>query len=211
MLRIASLKEDLSMTGERVSELELALDEKTHALDEKTHALTEASDTVTRMSAEMECARLEIEEKENIYRNYESQILEMHQHIRKALAGRYKVLEDLYCRYCLSPAVEKQSEIYKEIYSQIEKLKDNRKTVTEIENLINECFNGLIKDFKTDFPKLSRDDRLLYIYSLSGLSTNSLSVIFKLKPNALYQRKDRLKKKLGDHASRNGICYSDLL
>lgn len=204
MLRIASLKEELGQTGILVSDLK-------NALDKKTRALSIADDTVARITAEMEGTRIQAQEEKNNAEANKSKIADMQRHIRTALTGRYKTLDDMYYSYCLSPGAKKQSEIYKEISDQVEKLMKDRKTIAEVEKLIDECLDGLVTDMKGDFPNLSKDDYFIFIYSLSGLSNASMSVIFDLKPNAFYQKKSRLKKRLGDRASRSGIRYADLL
>lgn len=56
--------------------------------------------------------------------------------------------------------------------------------------------DNIVDNIQKDIPTLSSDDKMLFMYICIGLSSRSISTIFDIKIEAVYNRKARLKKKI---------------
>ncbi len=118
--------------------------------------------------------------------------------IKTLLSSRYETLDKLcntYYEYHDSPKMTKH--ISDEIIAMIEQIASEPDKIKEIEDAINLYEPELMTNFRADFPNIKDEDYKLFMFSVLGLSINTIS-IFLNAPNlrSVYNRKARLKDKI---------------
>ena len=80
------------------------------------------------------------------------------------------------------------------------------------EMVVNEESKGLLSQFKTDFPQIKADDFRLFCYYLAGFDATTISIICKIAtPNAVYVRKNRLRKMIAASSVKRKEDYISVL
>ena len=76
-------------------------------------------------------------------------------------------------------------------------IRGEEETEHRFEKIIDSDMDGLISNFRKDYPDLNELDYLLFCYYVAGYDTKTISIILSEKtPDALYMRKSRLKKRI---------------
>ncbi len=132
--------------------------------------------------------------------------------LQKVIANLYKSkFEDLdrLCSnyYEYKGNTNERDRVYKEITNIISKTGTKGNTIKEIEKFINTYQNNLLKNFKKDFPKISEDEYLMFIYLIAGFSPRAISVFIDKELDVVYNKKSRLKKKIEKSASPDRDSY----
>lgn len=132
--------------------------------------------------------------------------------LQKVIANLYKSkFEDLdrLCSnyYEYKGNANERDRVYKEITNIISKTGTKGNTIKEIEKFINTYQNNLLKNFKKDFPKISEDEYLMFIYLIAGFSPRAISVFIDKELDVVYNKKSRLKKKIEKSASPDRDSY----
>ena len=90
-----------------------------------------------------------------------------------------------------------KAKVSEQIDELITELSKKSKLVKELETLADEYTDGIITSFKNDFPKIKREDYLVFLYSLLGFSTMSIAfIIGESNVQSVYSRKKRLKERI---------------
>ena len=123
----------------------------------------------------------------------------------KALQGRQKgadigldMLDRLFEQYYVYEGTDNlQPKVLKEVRSLVEGLRSNSKLRQSLEKSLNESRDQVIKRFRAAFPTLKEEDYLLYMFTVAGFSSTTISTLLeKDKPyvyNRLYRIKERIK------------------
>lgn len=86
---------------------------------------------------------------------------------------------------------------YNHIQEIFKVLKGEEETEHRFEKIIDKETDGLISDFRKDYPDLSEIEYQLFCYYVVGYDTKTISILLSEKtPDALYMSKSRLKKKI---------------
>ena len=116
--------------------------------------------------------------------------------LKSLFSDRFKVIDRLSKTYYECKGMKnEQSRIYTEANA-ILKTFENTNTKAQLTALIDENLNGLASDFATDFPEISGEDYMLFLYIVCGFSISSISMFLGKSNTVLYNRKSRLKNKI---------------
>ncbi len=86
---------------------------------------------------------------------------------------------------------------YNHIQEMFKAIRGEEETEHRFEKIIDSDMDGLISNFRKDYPDLNELDYLLFCYYVAGYDTKTISIILSEKtPDALYMRKSRLKKRI---------------
>lgn len=124
-----------------------------------------------------------------------------------ALQGRQKsgadgigldVLDRLFEQYYVFEGTENlQPRVLKEVRSLVDGLRGNGKLRQSLERSLNESRDQVMRRLHVAFPNLKEEDYLLYLYTVAGFSSTTISTLLeKDKPfvyNRLYRLKERIK------------------
>ena len=122
-----------------------------------------------------------------------------------ALRGRQKgsdigldMLDRLFEQYYVYEGTDNlQPKVLKEVRTLVEGLRGNSKLRQSLEKSLNDSHDGVMRRFRTAFPALKEEDYLLYMFTVSGFSSTTISTLLeKDKPyvyNRLYRLKERIK------------------
>ena len=85
-------------------------------------------------------------------------------------------------------------------------------TLTEIENFVNEHFDGLMKRFREQNPDFTDRNYKYVLLSFAGFSSQSITIILNIKsPNALRTMRHRIKKQIEDSKSADCGLFLSML
>lgn len=128
----------------------------------------------------------------------ESNFSDAKESIRKLLASRFEIIDEL----CKTVYENKATGLVKkkisdEIEKLIEDFSSNQQKIIELEKFVNKNYTNIITMFKSDFPNLKEADYLLFLYTSLGFSISAIALFLKEdKLDAVYNRKARLKSKI---------------
>lgn len=132
-----------------------------------------------------------IQEKDEAGRNKE---LALKNEISKIFAERFSLLDQLCSDYYESQGTSgEKSKIFGKIQYLVQSLHDDKKTIQNLSSTINRYKDNVLDRFKADVPSLSQDEELLFLYLVIGLSSRSISAVFGIRIDAVYNRKAKLK------------------
>ena len=116
--------------------------------------------------------------------------------LKSLFSDRFKVIDRLSKTYYECKGMKnEQNRIYTEANA-ILKTFENTNTKAQLTALIDENLNGLASDFATDFPEISGEDYMLFLYIVCGFSISPISMFLGKSNTVLYNRKSRLKNKI---------------
>ena len=122
-----------------------------------------------------------------------------------ALQGRQKgqdigldMLDRLFEQYYVYEGTDNlQPKVLKEVRTLVEGLRGNSKLRQGLEKSLNESRDNVMKRLKVALPKVKEEDYLLYMFTVAGFCSTTISTLLeKDKPyvyNRLYRLKERLK------------------
>ena len=122
-----------------------------------------------------------------------------------ALQGRQKgqdigldMLDRLFEQYYVYEGTDNlQPKVLKEVRTLVEGLRGNSKLRQGLEKSLNDSRDNVMKRFKVALPTVKEEDYLLYMFTVAGFSSTTISTLLeKDKPyvyNRLYRLKERLK------------------
>lgn len=87
----------------------------------------------------------------------------------------------------------------KSIYTKVEQEIDHLKSqeqLSQFEQVLNECYDGIMLRINAQIPQLSDTERTLLIYLYSGLSARTICVLMDIQLKTFYMRRLRLKNKI---------------
>lgn len=120
---------------------------------------------------------------------------------------------DYLCKVYYENPVDKV--VNKKLSASVTKLIDDfssNKQIDSLERLVNEHCSDLIKNFRSDFPKLKDADYKLFLFSVLGFSNSTISIfLHEEKITAIYDRKRRLKDKIKLLANDRSVYYLSFL
>lgn len=120
---------------------------------------------------------------------------------------------DYLCKVYYENPVDKV--VNKKLSDSVTKLIDDfssNKQIDSLERLVNEHFSDLIKNFRSDFPKLKDADYKLFLFSVLGFSNSTISIfLHEEKITAIYDRKRRLKDKIKLLTNDRSVYYLSFL
>ena len=132
--------------------------------------------------------------------------------LREKLKCEFSIIDKLCNKLyeCEDSAVARKR-ISGEVVEVIEELSKNKK-IDELEKSVNAVCGNIINDFKVDFPNLKDADYRLFLYSILGFSTSSITVFLGEKNiTSVYERKRRLKDKIKKLDNINRERYLECL
>lgn len=146
---------------------------------------------------EVENYMSKILELERYLNNRSKQVTEMSLLARKLFTNKFslinKLSETYYERMNTS---NEQISLYKEVKKNIEKFSQSEYIKLELEEIINECRNDIMKRMREQLKSFKEQDFQLISYIIAGFSYQAISVFMGVKVENLYKRMYRLKERI---------------
>lgn len=122
----------------------------------------------------------------------------------KFQAPRYYALERLCEQYYIYEGTENlQDKIMKEVKTIIKDLREDPESVKQMEVVLDNSCNNLVKRLRNQIPALKEDEIRLYVFVASGFSSTTISTILEKEKNIIYNRIYRLKGKISSSDAEN--------
>lgn len=138
--------------------------------------------------------------------------LNANKHVRDLLSGKFEHLDRLCSLYYSSVDDTKQRKsISNEVIKEIGEFKNNPKIIVTLEELVNKYCDNLMTNFHADFPKTSSASACLFLYTILGFSSRSISIFLEQDIDNVYKTKNRLKTRIqNSNISKKNLYLSFL-
>lgn len=129
----------------------------------------------------------------------------------------YKHHFDLLARFYEDYDIQRRNGVPEEQRNQqilkiIEGLRGDDESGNRFEAVVNEDMNGIMDQFRQDYPSFSEQDYRLFCYYVAGFSTKTISIIVRnLSADAIYMRKSRMKKHIQESDCPRRETYLEYL
>lgn len=130
--------------------------------------------------------------------------------LERLLKDRLQLIDELGNMYYEQPNTRKQQEhIYCKVKSVIDDLSNNRKTLDELEDIVNKCRDNKMARLRKDMPELKEKDFKLACYLFAGFSNRIICIFMGDSIENIYKRKSRLKAKIAASSTPSRGAFSD--
>ena len=131
--------------------------------------------------------------------------------IRELFVTRFAEIDSLCCTvYENTPKSKKH--ISDKIEKLIHDLSSDPERIAELQAIADKAYDNIVTRFREDFPNVKDADFILFLYTLLGFSNIAIALFLKEeKVMAVYNRKNRLKKKIKEIGEERAKAYLDLL
>ncbi len=139
-----------------------------------------------------------VEELKTIIQNHDDNSHKYSSLVRNLFISKFQTIEEL-CNVLYESIVLKTSDarIASKVKKMIHDISFNDQRYLELEHEMNETFQNVMEDLKTDLPGLKHNDLRLFLFSVMGFSNSIIAFLLQEKKiNAVYERKRRLKNKI---------------
>ena len=117
--------------------------------------------------------------------------------LKDALSDQFSMLDRLTAKfYEVKDMPAGKNQIYKMIEDIVSSIRDDEKIIQDMTDIVNRYLDGLMTSLKTDLPKITNNDFRIFLFTVSGFSSKSISVFENVDVDKIYNRKYSLKKKL---------------
>lgn len=124
---------------------------------------------------------------------------QMAEQVNQLFATQYGLINELSVTCYEMHATRNEKEaVYKHVKKEIESFSSNKKTLQELENIVNQHKNNVMAVLREAFPEFSEMDFRLICYSIAGFSAKAISVFTGNSTTNIYTRKSRLKAIIAD-------------
>lgn len=187
---IRNLREDISRQNNEIISLRASL----HSLIEKKDELTKDLEFITDQNNRL---TLSITEAGTLLTAREAAISEAKIKLKDAVASQSLLIDDMVKTYYDSDSKKlPKNEVLDKFSGIINGLRHNNELFLQFENLVNSHLDNLMLSFKTDYPGLNDYEYDLFLFSVLGFSTKSISVFQGISTENFYNRKSKLIKKI---------------
>ena len=126
-----------------------------------------------------------------------SQIHEMSGHIAELFHKQYELLDKLSNTYYETHGCSKEKEsIYEQVKSEINKFANDKKTMAQLERIVNTYKNNVMSHIREEINSVSERDVKLLCYIYAGFSAKSISIFVGETTGNILTRKYRLRNKI---------------
>lgn len=139
-------------------------------------------------------------------------LAELQASFNSAFSEQFNLINEL-CEtyYTCKGASNERAKIYSRVMNLLDSLRTDGKLSNDMEQSANKRFNNVMSHLRIDYPQLKQDDCQLFLYLIAGLSPRSISTLFNIKIEAVYNRKAKLKVKLVQQNPDKSGQYISLL
>ena len=141
------------------------------------------------------------------------EIANLHDQFRRVYRHHFDLLAHFYEEYdILRRNGVPEKERNRQILKIIDGLRGDTESRYRFETVVNEDMNGIMDQFRNDYPSLKELDYRLFCYYVAGFSTKTIFIIVDdLSVDALYMRKSRLKKTIQESDCPRRDSYLEYL
>lgn len=123
---------------------------------------------------------------------------ELRRSVDALFSGRFAYIEQICTSYYECHGTSRElKRIYSEAISSIDELRADSATLKKLEDYINAYKDNAAARFKVSFPAAKPADVILFMYIVAGFSARTISVLLGEELPVVYNRKSRLKAKIG--------------
>ena len=146
---------------------------------------------------EMELKMLEAENIRHILNTTQENASSLQRSVNSLFEQKFKSIDEL-CNtyYVYQGSRDERTKIFNSVMDLISSLRNDKKTVAELETFVNTYKNNLMTDFRNEYPMLKEDDYLLFLYIVVDFSSRAISILIGESLPVVYNRKSSLKRKI---------------
>ena len=125
---------------------------------------------------------------------------------------QFSTLDSLFVTYFSGQNIMyEKNAIYKEVQRIVKSFSSDQSTFLEIENLVNQEYDGILVNLRQDFPTMKEVDYRLFCFTAVGFSSRAISLLVDETVENVYQKRTRWKSKIEKSTSRRKQDYLTIL
>ncbi|MBE6224790.1 MAG: tetratricopeptide repeat protein [Bacteroidales bacterium] len=133
----------------------------------------------------------------------DSVAMEMTEKISDLFITQFDLIDKLSTTYYETHGFNRDKDaIYKQVTKEIEKLSTDKKYLAQLEEIVNNHMDGVMKKTRNAVPQLSEIDFRMLCYMYAGFSAKAISIFTNNSTGSIYMKKSRFKDKI----SSSGSC-----
>ena len=138
-----------------------------------------------------------LEENNKDSRSLAEAVNEVKEVLKSALSEQFKVLDDLTAKYYeVKDMSSRQSQFFRMIEKLISSVQEDEKITEKMAGIVDRHLDGLMSSLKTELPNVTKNDYRIFLFTVLGFSSKSISIFEDVEIDKVYRRKYSLKKKL---------------
>lgn len=153
---------------------------------------------------EMEMKMLEAENIRNILNVSENDCGMLKESVNQLFEEKFKYIDEL-CNtyYIYQGSTSEKAKIYSNVINSISNLREDKKTIVELERFVDKYKSGLMSEFRSAYPEMKPEDYQLFLYVVVKFSSRAISILIGESLPVVYNRKSRLKREIMQSSYEN--------
>lgn len=137
-------------------------------------------------------------------RDMQSVVTDMNKEINGLFVKQFDLLDKLCSTYYDTIDIKKEKEhLFMLIKSEIGKLQKDKRSIMQLEEIVNKYKNNIMTITRESLPELSEHDLQLLCFMYAGFSAKAISVFTADSVTSIYNKKSRLKARLAQSDLKN--------
>lgn len=126
--------------------------------------------------------------------SHSAQIVGMEQQVAVLFKKQFEMLDELSSTFYETHEIKKDKEaIYRQVRKNIESLMTDKKSVMQLENIVNSYRNNIITKLRNEIPQLGENELRFLVFVYAGFSSKAISLFTQESVGNVYTKKSRIK------------------
>ena len=118
--------------------------------------------------------------------------------------SKFELLRSLSDQYLQTEnRVGAEEKMYKKVVSLVNEIRNDEEHRTKFEAMLDHDLDGIMTNFRNEFPKLKEIDYAIFSYWIIGFDATTISRLLDISLNIVYIRKTRIKQHINEKSSEH--------
>lgn len=144
--------------------------------------------------------------------DHSMQIAEMDHMVGVLFKKQFEMLDRLSSTFYETHEIKKDKDaIYRQVRENIESLMNDKKSIGQLEKIVNTYRNGIIEKLRTEIPQLGEQELRFLTFLYAGFSSKAISIFTQESVGNVYTKKSRIKSIISRSASEHKQQFIDAM
>lgn len=164
------------------------------------------------MSKSLHAKTVEYDDISSRLENHTAQIATMEQQVGVLFKKQFEMLDELSNTFYETHEIKKDKEaIYRQVRKNIESLMNDKKSVEQLEEIVNSYRNGIVNKLRNEMPQLGDSELRFLIFLYAGFSAKAISIFTQDSVGNVYTKKSRIKSVISRSDAKNKQLFLDAM
>lgn len=146
------------------------------------------------MTKSLHAKNIEYDDMSNKLETRSAQIAGMEQQVAVLFKKQFEMLDELSSTFYETHEIKKDKDaIYRQVRENIESLVSDKKSVIQLENIVNSYRNDIMTKLRNEIPQLGENELRFLVFVYAGFSSKAISIFTKDSVGNVYTKKSRIK------------------